>query len=438
MSQRTLRTSVLLSRVVSSPAPIPDDAGTIQAAADGSKSMIDGDKPLQPLYLCHHKSFSLNDIDCLKPPRARFHFHDSSSSSEDTPRAVCLSEKYPIQPMQPPPARVPTPPGLPTFGTREALEYRMPPPERRPWVPSWRRSRSGPDPPGNPTGAADADETTGSNPSVLSDGLQRILGISRVVNSIPEEPMRMPLPLYLARANDGTYVRGRFGTRHSAHGIGRGQLDNHPFHRDVGDSSVPRRVSIDRAIQDIDKACAEAEQGRMASASPRAHGDTPRSRSPSPTLPARRALSIAEILRQSNVPQPPNTPSSAWSPRPTQGMRSQPSITFDRLGSAASVRSQSTLGINGVRQFVERGERVSVEQHREMSKKKKERGKCENCWFALCVWCFGGDAPDLDVVDASRVMSPESQLSAIHGPEIRALSIVHEQPRRSQTMVYRS
>jgi hypothetical protein len=439
MSQRTLRNSLSLSRVVSASTGAPDDIGATDAAADDLKPTLGDDKTPQRLYLCHHRSFSLNDLDCLKLPKLNFHLHDSSSSSGDALRAACLCEKYPIQPKESPPVRVPTPPGLPTFGTREALEFRMSPPERRAWVAPWRMSRVVSDaagPSGNQPGAANANEATGNNPSVLSDGLKRILGISRVVSPIPEEPTRMSLPPYLMRADDGTVVRGRFGARHSAHGIGRGQLDSHPFHRDPGESSGPRRISLDRTIEEIDKTCAEVERSRMVSASPRAHGSAPRNRSASPTLPARQTLSIAEILHQSNV-QPPNTPSSAWcSPRPFQPMRSQPSISFDRLGSRASVRSQSTFGLDGVRQFVEQGERVSVEQNRELTKKKKERGKCANCWVGFCV-CFC-DMDDPDVLDASRVMSPERVVSAMQSPEIRPLRIVHEQPSRPQRMVYRS
>jgi hypothetical protein len=441
MSQRTLRNSVSLSRAVSASTAAPDDIGTTEAAAGDMKSTLDNDKTPQRLYLCHHRSFSLNDLDCLKLPKPNFYLHNSSSSSGDAFRAACPCEKYPIQPKEPPPVRVPTPPGLPTFGTREALEFRMPPPERRAWVAPWRTSRVVSDaagPSGNQPGAANANEATENNPSVLSDGLKRILGISRVVSPIPEEPARMSLPPYLARADDGTVVRGRFGARHSAHGIGRGQLDSHPFHRDPGDSSGPGCISLDRAIEEIDKACAEVERSRMASASPRAHGSAPRSRSASPTLPAQRTLSIAEILQQSNI-QPSNSPSSAWcSPRPFQPMRSQPSISFDRLESRSSVRSQSTLGFDGVRQFVEQGERISVEQNRELTKKKKERSKCANCWIGFCVCCCDMDDPDLEVLDASRVMLPERVVSAMRSPETRPLRIVHEQPIRPQRMVYRS
>ena len=195
-------------------------------------------------------------------------------------------------------------------------------------------------------------------------------------------------------------------------------------------------ASLDRAIQEIEKACEETDRARMISASPRAHETSPQhSGSGSPRLPGHHALTIAEVLLQ---PPPNSSTNLGAAPRPIgQAVTSPSSLTFDEVGSGGSIRSQSTTRIDGIRQFVEQGERVSLEQNRELTKKKKERSKCANCWFGFCVCCCDMDDPDRDVVDASRVMSPEGGVSMVQSPVIRPLRIVHEEPSRPQRMLYR-
>ena len=293
------------------------------------------------------------------------------------------------------------------------------------------------DTPGPPTNmpAAGAVEAT-DTPPTLTDGLKRLLGITRVVSPIPEEPRRVGLPLYLARADDGTYVRGRFGARHSAHGSHRGQLDTHPFHhRDADNPSGTRQSNLDRVIQEIDKACAESERQRLVSASPQTHGQSvPRSGNVSPRLlpPGQRALTIAEVLSQQ--PPPNSLVSPDVGPRShDQAIRSHLLLTFDRLGSGGSIRSQSTTaGIDGVRHFVEPGERVSLEQNRQLTQEKEQRSGCANCWFAFWICCFDMEDPDRWILDSGRVMSREAGFSAVQSPEIRPLTrrIVNEQPPR--------
>jgi hypothetical protein len=433
LSQKTPRTSVSRPGAVS--ASLDWDSGDAAAA-----SSIPRPAAQRGLVTSRYRSFSLNDLDCRKPSKAQHVFvHDSSSSSGDALRAACLCEAYPINPMEPPPVRVPTPPGLPTFGTKEAMEYRMPSPKRTSWIPPWRKSRMTVDTPGPPANmpAASPVEAT-DTPATLTDGLKRLLGITRVISPIPEEPRRVGLPLYLARADDGTYVRGRFGARHSAHGSHRAQLDAHPFHhRDVDHPSGTRQSNLDRVIQEIDKACAESERQRLVSVSPRTRGQSaPRSGNVSSRLlpPGQRALTIAEALSQ-QPPPPPNTPVSPdVGPRShDQAMRSHPLVTFDRLGSGGSIRSQSTTaGIDGVRHFVEQAERVSLEQNRQLTQEKEQRSKCANCWFAFWICCCDMEDPDRWILDSGRVMSPETGFSAVQSPEIRTLTrrIVYEQPPR--------
>jgi hypothetical protein len=61
------------------------------------------------------KAFSLTDL----PPMPERH-------SPPTPALLT-----PVRPQKPPPERIPTPPGLPTFGQPEAVNYRLPPPKSR-------------------------------------------------------------------------------------------------------------------------------------------------------------------------------------------------------------------------------------------------------------------------------------------------------------------
>lgn len=439
VSQKTPRTSISRSRAVSASV----DLHLVDAMATISTTQ----PPAQRGSETHHRrSFSLNDLDCLQPRKAQHLFiQDSSSSSGDAVRAACLCDVYPVHPTERPPIRVPTPPGLPTFGTKEAMNYRMPAAERTSWLPPWQTSRitSGvPGPAVAPLGGSAAETTSTTSPT-LTDSLKRLLGITRIVSPIPEEPRRAALPQYLARADDGTFVRGRFGARHSAHGSHRGQLDAHPFHRNTENPSGTRQSTLDRVIQEIDKACAESERQRLASPTLRAHDQSSaRSENGIPRLlPSNQpALTIAEVLSQQ---APPNTPvSSSISLRPAnQAVRSHPSVAFDRVGSRGSIRSQSTIaGIDGVRHFVEQGERVSLEQNRQLSKQKKQRSGCANCWFAFWVGCCHMEDPDREILDSRRVMSPEMLLAA-QSPEIRPLTgrIVNEQPPRAgaRGMVYR-
>jgi len=71
--------------------------------------------PLPTVRPKHRKSFSL-------PSFARRSKQSSSSSLTITP------SNFPTIPKRPPPLRKPTPPGLPTFNTPEAISYRLPAP----------------------------------------------------------------------------------------------------------------------------------------------------------------------------------------------------------------------------------------------------------------------------------------------------------------------
>ncbi|KAJ9295757.1 hypothetical protein DTO271G3_5780 [Paecilomyces variotii] len=128
-----------------------------------------------------------------------------------------LSLGSPVQPMYPPPIRSPTPPGLPSFGTQEALfcasRFAVESPTPGP-------STSG-------TGDGRGNSYDSSLSGSYSEAFRRLFGFAA-----PESrPARLPLHA-IARAEDGTAVRGRFPIRQSGHGMDLSRpLDSHPFHR---------------------------------------------------------------------------------------------------------------------------------------------------------------------------------------------------------------
>ena len=148
--------------------------------------------------LGHRRAASLSDADT----RSR------------TPRwaANLFSPVRPFFPRYPPPDRSPTPPGIPSFGSPEAINY-----SRQFSVRSY-----APSPPPERTPSRRATE--------YAHTLRRILGIAS-----PVDPQLSRRQTYtLARAEDGTAVQGRFPYRASGHGVNlHRQLDDHPFHRVV-------------------------------------------------------------------------------------------------------------------------------------------------------------------------------------------------------------
>ncbi|MCJ1314552.1 hypothetical protein MMC25_008234 [Agyrium rufum] len=81
------------------------------------------------------KSFSVNDV-TIRRHLSRYFFKSSTDSY--TPSIASLNgvtpystQRFPVMPHTSPPHRVPTPPGLPTFNTEAAANYRLPPPPIR-------------------------------------------------------------------------------------------------------------------------------------------------------------------------------------------------------------------------------------------------------------------------------------------------------------------
>ncbi|WEW60755.1 hypothetical protein PRK78_006243 [Emydomyces testavorans] len=196
------------------------------------------------------KIYSLDDLD-IPSFRPKFSFSSLpaelrrsarfSSSTWSFQDHHWLSERpspvEPIHPIYPPPVRCATPPGLPSFGSPEAVRFRLPSqasqPVQRP-----------------------ANDGGGDDCTCCLFGLRQLLGVSPCA-----APRPLPVPTgAVARADDGTIVRGRFGTRQSGHGVGAGPsgggLANHPFHRE----SLPVAC-----IQDIKRNEMANEDGRQTS-----------------------------------------------------------------------------------------------------------------------------------------------------------------------------
>ncbi|KAI1613060.1 hypothetical protein EDD37DRAFT_331663 [Exophiala viscosa] len=210
------------------------------------------------------RSLSLNDLDCILALSTRKSRSPQSSSSDDALEQSARVPSFPNKPVEPPPYRIPTPPGLPPFGSQQATEYRLRPLNHRSlWNRLWHDSHDESDEQRAPSprsigSSSPIPPSQSASPSgEIFKRTLAMIGMSRVVSPPPSSagPSRAPLPpgVYtsnipgpLARADDGTYMRGRFGPRTSGHGIGSRNLESHP---------LAQLHSIDNTIREIDKAC---------------------------------------------------------------------------------------------------------------------------------------------------------------------------------------
>ncbi|ETI26823.1 hypothetical protein G647_10269 [Cladophialophora carrionii CBS 160.54] len=224
-------------------------------------------------------SRSLNDLDLIirknDMPGVDTHYHIYSESSLDSNWIPAR----PLGPAHPPPVRKPTPPGLPPFGSWEATLLRL---ERRllsrtsltlrQWLHSHDESCEQDVTSGNAQSTAPdrvspvySTQSLPQRPHEVQpeqrDLLRRTLaaiGMSRVLDpdtveralltiphtsaleQAPSSAIKIVLPPWvymanvpgpLARADDGTYVRGAFGPRFSGHGIGERDIEDLPLAR---------------------------------------------------------------------------------------------------------------------------------------------------------------------------------------------------------------
>lgn len=208
----------------------------------------------------NRRFFSESDISCLRPFTTGLNTEglqkkrlspSTSSSCDEAFLDQCFCPAFPHQPTHPPPHRSPTPPGLPSFESRDADRLSIQPVPRSTQAATRKRR------------AAINGELLHSPPSRPTDMIRQLFrrGPSQAEitqNQAEDQAQRAHLPLgVVARAEDGTYVRSRFGVRASGHGVGAGPiwsgLEGHPFNRGS---------SIQEAIEAIDKACENPEQRR--------------------------------------------------------------------------------------------------------------------------------------------------------------------------------
>ncbi|RMD44110.1 hypothetical protein DV735_g1013, partial [Chaetothyriales sp. CBS 134920] len=218
------------------------------------------------------RSMSLNDLDYGGNPDSHTRestFNSCTSTSWEALQDAQLGPSYPAKPVNPPVQRMATPPGLPSFGSREAQVIRLIPDRgrrRRRLFSPWLGQNSDESDERGPRPVVAEMQECSSSETVL----RRLLGasgMSRVVNIPPggqngQARARLPRGVVatsefraLTIADDGTPVRGRFGHRHSGHGIGARGLDNHPLSR-----VVDRWSAIEDEVRQIDKACAEMDR----------------------------------------------------------------------------------------------------------------------------------------------------------------------------------
>ncbi|KAJ5730063.1 uncharacterized protein N7483_004571 [Penicillium malachiteum] len=119
----------------------------------------------------------------------------------------------PAQPQYPPPERTPTPPGLPSFNTPEAVYC-----SAQFMIGHTASSRTRGTPPSN----------TANRPSSYGDAVRRFLGLQPASHT---EAINNGI-VGIGRAPDGTIVQGRFPYRQSGHGTNQvRRLQDHPFHQ---------------------------------------------------------------------------------------------------------------------------------------------------------------------------------------------------------------
>ncbi|OAX77654.1 hypothetical protein ACJ72_08045 [Emergomyces africanus] len=236
------------------------------------------------------KVYSFDDLD-LPAPRPKdsvSHLPNRSSSSGASFELQCLfpqtSPVEPTQPVYPPPVRSPTPPGLPSFGSREAIHYN---PNHA------NRTRSSnhqvPVSRGGTQQTSTGDEE--DDASCCASGLKRLFGLPSCMGP---RPPALPTGV-VARADDGTMVRGRFGVRQSGHGVGAGPtvrgLESHPFHR----SSLPT-FRVKDAGDDTSNPPDASQQNT--------HGPRSASSQSAYLSPQTMPLSYSSLLRSHNAPHP--------------------------------------------------------------------------------------------------------------------------------------
>lgn len=222
---------------------------------------------------------------------------EADSSNAEEPRWA-LNLKSPVKPFRPkypPPHRSPTPPGIPSFGTPEAIDYTsqfdvcssLPNGQ----IPYHDQSSAG-----RESGRC----ATESYPQML----RRLFGISSSSSAVPTTTQAdRRHGCIVARAEDGTAVQGRFPYRASGHGTNLTRhLQSHSFHHET--SVTP---SID------DRPCSGSGRLRSVDQQQTEPNEHPRRRARNPFPHANR---FSRSQFSSVLPSVPEPLASTFSPRP--------------------------------------------------------------------------------------------------------------------------
>ncbi|RAH43323.1 uncharacterized protein BO95DRAFT_419155 [Aspergillus brunneoviolaceus CBS 621.78] len=163
------------------------------------------------------------DVLHLRKPTTSLNDTDKASKPSYWPEQDCPAN--PVYPAFPPPIRSPTPPGLPTFGTPEAVNYSSQFQVRSATVGDSQNSQAAS---GSSSRFYDGGGASGrTRTASYGDKIRRIFSFT---SSTPPQPQQQAPTV--ARAEDGTAVQGRFPYRQSGHGVGVvRRMEDHAFHQ---------------------------------------------------------------------------------------------------------------------------------------------------------------------------------------------------------------
>lgn len=168
----------------------------------------------------HRKALSLDAVDGHSSNSPRKHLCWPGSGMPTAVRTV--------QPTYPPPERLPTPPGLPSFNTPEAMYCSAQ------FLIGHNRPR------GLPSHRPHRVPASGQRSSSYGDAFRRFLGLQSTVETDPV----VSGSIGIGRAPDGTIVQGRFPQRQSGHGTNLArQIEDHPFHQNALRVAPPSQAS---------------------------------------------------------------------------------------------------------------------------------------------------------------------------------------------------
>ncbi|KAJ5810149.1 uncharacterized protein N7503_002367 [Penicillium pulvis] len=186
------------------------DNGAYHTSQLGLSPLNEGDYLPESAGNQHRKAMSLDAVDDHSSNSPRKHPCWPGSGMPTAVRTV--------QPTYPPPERLPTPPGLPSFNTPEAMYCSA----------QFLIGHNGPR--GLPSHRPHGVSATGQRSSSYGDAFRRFLGLQPTVETDPV----VSGSIGIGRAPDGTIVQGRFPQRQSGHGTNLArQIEDHPFHQNT-------------------------------------------------------------------------------------------------------------------------------------------------------------------------------------------------------------